>query len=309
MPTCFFNRAKGILEPEIILGGRMMRIAYASPCRKFLSWPLFGTALCSRLLGWYANRGISRGRIAGTIAELKMDMSDFEVPEGGFRCFNEFFARKLKPGARPFATEGLCSPADCRLLVYPELREDICIPVKGAEFSVTELLFGLNKPEPTGTAEDERWDLAKDFKDGSLCVFRLCPSDYHRFHFPDDGKLLENWRIPGRYDSVHPMALEQKIKVFTSNVRQVSMLELAEFGLAAYVEVGAFGVASIHQTFEGDAFRRGDEKGYFDFGGSTVIMVFRKSALHYDDDLLEHSANGIECLVKAGEHIGTACKS
>lgn len=86
------------------------------------------------------------------------------------------------------------------------------------------------------------------------------------------------------------------------------MLELAHGGLAAYVEVGAFGVASIHQTFDGKEFRRGDEKGYFDFGGSTVIMVFPKSAVEYDKDLLEHSANGVECLVRAGEHIGYFCR-
>ncbi|MBQ7650785.1 MAG: phosphatidylserine decarboxylase [Victivallales bacterium] len=308
MPTCFYNRAKGELEPEIILGGRMMRLAYASPCRKFLSWPLFGTAICSRLLGWYANRSFSKGRIDSTIRELKIDMADFEVPDGGFKCFNDFFARRLKPGARPFATDGLCSPADCRLTVYPELHEDSCIPVKGAEFSVTELLFGLNPPPKTGTSEDDRWDLAKEFKGGSLCVFRLCPSDYHRFHFPDDGKVIDSWRIPGRYDSVHPIALEQRIKVFTSNVRQVSMLELAKFGLAAYVEVGAFGVASIHSTFDGKEFSRGDEKGYFDFGGSTVIMVFGKGAVKYDKDLLEQSANGVECLIRAGEHIGNFCR-
>ena len=308
MTTFFYNRAKGELEPEIILGGRMMRIAYASPCHSFLNWPLFGTALCSRLLGWYASSSLSKGRIDSTIEELKIDMADYVVPDGGFKCFNDFFARKLKPGARPFAKDGLCSPADCRLTVYPELHEDTCIPVKGAEFSITELLFGLNRPEPTGTAEDDRWDLAKEFKGGSLCVFRLCPSDYHRFHFPDDGTLLDSWRIPGRYDSVHPIALEQKIKVFTSNVRQVSMLELAGFGRTAYVEVGAFGVGSIHNTFEGNEFHRGDEKGYFDFGGSTVIMVFTKSAVEYDGDLLEHSANGEECLIRAGEHIGRSCK-
>ncbi|MBO4345230.1 MAG: phosphatidylserine decarboxylase [Victivallales bacterium] len=306
MATSFYNRAKGTLEPEIVLGGRLMRIAYATPCRKILSWPLFGTALFSRLLGWYASRGISRGRIASTISELKMDMADFEVPEGGFRTFNEFFARRVKKGARPFAASGLCSPADCRLLVYPELQDDTCIPVKGADFSVTELLFGLKRPDATGTPDDERWDLAKEFRGGSLCVFRLCPSDYHRFHFPDDGKMLDSWRIPGAYHSVHPMALEQMIRVFTSNVRQVSMLELAEFGLSAFVEVGAFGVASIHQTFGGGEFHRGDEKGFFDFGGSTVIMVFRKGTVEYDGDLLEHSANGVESLVKAGEHIGSA---
>ncbi len=289
-PTTFYNRSEKREQTELILGDKMLRLAYSTPARHVLSWPLFGTALFSRLLGWYANRSFSKGRIARTIEELQMDMSDYAIPEGGFRCFNEFFARKLKPGARPFAPEGLCSPADCRLLVYPKLEDGVCIPVKGAQFTVAELL------------NDEQ--TAKLFKGGTLCVFRLCPSDYHRYHFPDDGRLLKSWRLPGKYHSVHPIALEQRIKVFTTNVRVVSLLELAHFGQAAYIEVGAFGVASITQSFNGSKFKRGDEKGYFTFGGSTIIMLFEPGKVTLDDDILERSAKGIECLVKAGEHIG-----
>ena len=289
-PTTFYNRAEKREQTELILGDRMLRLAYSTPARHVLSWPLFGTAFCSRLLGWYANRSFSKGRIGRTIEELQMDMSDYVVPEGGFRCFNEFFARKLKPGARPFAAEGLCSPADCRLLVYPTLEEGLCIPVKGAQFTVAELL------------DDEQ--TAQLFKGGTLCVFRLCPSDYHRYHFPDDGRLLKSWRLPGKYHSVHPIALEQRIKVFTTNVRVVSLLELAHFGRAAFIEVGAFGVGSINQTFTGTAFKRGDEKGYFTFGGSTIIMLFEPGRITLDKDIREHSAKGMECLVKAGEHIG-----
>ena len=289
-PTTFYNRAEKREQTELILGDKMLRLAYSTPARHVLSWPLFGTAFCSRLLGWYANRSFSKGRIGRTIEELQMDMSDYVVPEGGFRCFNEFFARKLKPGARPFAAEGLCSPADCRLLVYPALEEGLCIPVKGAQFTVAELL-----------ADDQAAQL---FKGGTLCVFRLCPSDYHRYHFPDDGQFLKSWRLPGKYHSVHPIALEQRIKVFTTNMRVVSLLELAHFGRAAFIEVGAFGVGSINQTFTGTAFKRGDEKGFFTFGGSTIIMLFEPGRITLDDDIREHSAKGVECLVKAGEHIG-----
>ena len=289
-PTTFYNRAEKREQTELILGDKMLRLAYSTPARHVLSWPLFGTALCSRLLGWYANRSFSKGRIGRTIEELQMDMSNYVVPEGGFRCFNEFFARRLKPGARPFAAEGLCSPADCRLLVYPALEEGLCIPVKGAQFTVAELL------------DDEQ--TAQHFKGGTLCVFRLCPSDYHRYHFPDDGRLLKSWRLPGKYHSVHPIALEQRIKVFTTNVRVVSLLELAHFGRAVFIEVGAFGVGSINQTFTGTAFKRGDEKGFFTFGGSTIIMLFEPGRITLDEDIREHSAKGMECLVKAGEHIG-----
>ena len=289
-PITFYNRERREMQRELILGDRMLRLAYSTPARHLLSWPLFGTALCSRLLGWYANRRFSRRRIDRTVRDLQMDLSDYEVPADGFACFNDFFARHLKPGARPFAPEGLASPADSRLLVYPKLDDGICIPVKGAQFTVEELL---------GNPDD-----VSSFKDGTLCIFRLCPIDYHRFHFPDDGKLIRHWRIPGKYHSVNPLALEQYIKVFTTNVREISILELARFGKTAFIEVGAFGVASITQTYRGTAFQRGDEKGFFTFGGSTIIMLFEAGRLTLDDDILKHSAKGIECLVKAGTHLG-----
>ena len=294
-PITFYNRSTREMQRELVLGDSLLRLAYSTPARHLLSWPLFGTALCSRLLGWYATRGLSKGRIERTVRELKMELADYEVPPQGFASFNEFFARRLKPGARPFAPKGLCSPADSRLLVYPKLEKGLCIPVKGASFTVEELL---------GSQEE-----AAPFEGGSLFVFRLCPSDYHRFHFPDDGTLLRHWRIPGKYHSVNPLALEQRIKVFTTNVREISILELAHFGKAAFIEVGAFGVASITQTHQGAAFKRGDEKGYFTFGGSTVIMIFGPGRLTIDSDILSHSDNGVECLVKAGEHVASSLES
>jgi len=288
--TYYYNRRAECLEQERVLGDGLLKLAYATPARYVLSWPLFWTSCCSRILGWAADRGFSRRRIQKTVESLGMDLSDYVIPEGGFASFNDFFARRVKPGARPFAPTGVCSPADCRLMVYPELQDGLCIPVKGASFTVAELL---------GDAA-----YADDFRGGSLCVFRLCPSDYHRYHFTDDGTLSATWKLPGRYYSVHPIALEKRIRVFTTNVRQVSILELAKTGRTAFIEVGAFGVGSIRQTFAGNAFRRGDEKGYFTFGGSTVIMVFKKGAVAYDKDILEQSAKGVECLVKAGDHIG-----
>lgn len=294
-PIKFYNRRTGTLQEEIILGDSLLRLAYSTPARHVLSWPLFGTALMSRILGWYANRGFSKARIDKTIESLHMSMDDYVIPDGGFTCFNDFFARRLKPGARIFVSEGLPAPADSRLLVYPVLEDGMCIPVKGASFSVSELL------------RDD--GLASEFNSGSLAVFRLCPSDYHRYHFPDDGRLVKSWRIPGRYDSVSPLALEQMIRVFTSNVRQITLLELEHFGKAVYIEVGAFGVASITQTYKSHLFARGDEKGFFTFGGSTVILLLKKDAVKYDDDILEHSAQAVESLVRAGDKIADSLSS
>ncbi len=292
MPTVFYNRAKGAMEEERILGDSMLRLAYLSPIRGLLKWPLFCCAAFSRLMGWYCNRGISRRKIQSTIDSLQIDMEQFVVPENGFSNFNDFFARHVKPGMRPFAEDGLCSPADARLTVFPRLSKETCIPVKGASFTLSELL------------QDEA--LAREFENGSLAVFRLCPADYHRYHYPDSGTEKRHWRIPGGYHSVHPIALQQGIKVFTTNVREISLLNLEHFGDAAYIEVGAFGVASINQTHNEGAFARGEEKGYFTFGGSTIILIIKENAANYDSDILAQSEKGVETLVRAGEHIANA---
>ena len=108
------------------------------------------------------------------------------------------------------------------------------------------------------------------------------------------------------YNSVNPLALNQNLNVFTTNYREVSLLDLANFGQTIFIEVGAFAVASITQTNDGPVFMRGEEKGYFSFGGSTIIMVFQKDHVFFDDDILQHTAQNIETLIKAGEHIATS---
>lgn len=305
MATVFFNRATRCDETERILGNHFMRFAYQSPMNGMLRWPLFGTAFCSRLLGMYADMGISRIHIGPIMKKLGIELADFVVPEGGFKCFNDFFARKLQPGARNITPSGLASPADCRLNIYPKLEDDTCISVKGRAFTVSRLLFGkYGFGVPLN--QEEREALLDCFKGGSLCVFRLCPTDYHRYHFPDDGKVTWKWSFSGRYHSVHPIAIARNIRVFTKNVRHVSILDLNSFGTAAFIEVGAFGVGSIIDTFDGRNFKRGDEKGYFKFGGSTIIMIFQPGVIKYDEDLLSHSISGVESLIRMGEHVGVS---
>lgn len=178
------------------------------------------------------------------------------------------------------------------MLVYPQLSGDCCVPVKGSRFTVAELLGA------------EGADLVEEFTGGSLCICRLCPADYHRYHFPADGELLKTWRLRGKYHSVHPLALQRGLRIFSENVRQVSLLELKDFGKAAFIEVGAFGVASIQQTFQGTAFHRGEEKGFFAFGGSTIILIFPAGNVEFSADLVGKSGENMECLVRMGEEIG-----
>jgi phosphatidylserine decarboxylase len=289
-----YDRRSGETFHEKVLGDGLMRLAYSRPLRWASDFVLFRNYLVSCLLGWYADRRFSRRRIRSTITELGIDESEFLRPASEFRTFNEFFTRRLKPAARPFDPDAakLCSPTDCRLLVFPNLPKGRCVPVKGRPFTVAGL-FG----HPNATR-------AEAFAGGSLAICRLCPADYHRYHYPAEGKALDAWEIDGRLHSVNPLALALNLPIFDQNRRVVNLLALARFGPVAFVEVGAFGVAGIVQTHQEEEFARGQEKGYFRFGGSTVVLVFRPDAAVFDRDLVEHSAQGIETLVRCGETIG-----
>jgi phosphatidylserine decarboxylase len=287
------NRRTGEIVVEEVLGGGLLALAYQSRLSPFLRAMLLRTGAISRLLGWFSDTKWSRRKIDGIVEQLSIDMEDFEVPDGGYRTFNQWFTRRLKPNVRPFDPdpEVLVSPADCRLTVIPELHETTVIPVKGAQFSVENLL----KTTP---------DRVENFRGGAVMVFRLCPVDYHRYHFPADGQVLGSHEISGRYESVNPIAIAANIPVFTENRRVVTHLELGSFGPTAFVEVGAFGVGGIVDTHGGGTFEKMEEKGYFRYGASTLVLVFEPNRLKIDKDLIEHSAAGMEILVQAGETLG-----
>jgi len=214
-----------------------------------------------------------------------------------YKTFNEFFFRKLKPEARPIAEPGnnrrAVSGADCRCMVFPEVQKATEIWIKGKNFSLAGLL-----------ADPE---LAKRFEGGSMIIFRLAPQDYHRFHLPISGVVKSRKPIDGEYYTVSPMAVRTDVDVFTMNKRVVSLLESPDFGTCAFVSVGATCVASIHFTKEvGQSFNKGDEYGYFAFGGSTCIALFEKGKIKFDDDLVKHSEKPIETYIKMGEGIGVA---
>jgi len=283
----FYRRASAAKEEEIILGSSLMRWAYHNAVGKSLAAILFRHAWPSRLLGWLANRRISRRQIAAVIRDLNIDPTEFAQPVESYATFNAFFHRRLKPGARPFApqSEEIASPADGRVLVYPHLQQGTAFPVKGKSFTVDAL---LGRP-------------ATEYHHGSLAVIRLCPADYHRFHFPSDGRIIEQRRIKGHYHSVNPLVLALGIDVFCQNERQLAIIENDHLGRYAYIEIGAFAVASIVQTYQGPLVHKGEEKGYFQYGGSTIVLVFSPGGIEFAEDLVAHSDEGVETFIKAGE--------
>lgn len=225
-------------------------------------------------------------------------MAEVKYPLEHFKTFNEFFIRELKPGVRPIASiecddVAVCA-ADCRLMAFRNVEDSLRFWVKGRKFSIQGLL-GNEIP-------------SSDFMDGSMVIFRLAPQDYHRFHVPVSGTVEKFVDIPGCLYTVNPIAVNSKYcNVFTENKRAVSIISTKEFGKVAFVAIGATMVGSITFTKkQGDYVRKGDEFGYFSFGGSTVICVFQKDKIEIDDDLLANSARSLETLVTVGMTLGVA---
>jgi phosphatidylserine decarboxylase len=234
----------------------------------------------------------SRSRIAPFVAQFKIDMAEAE--QADFACFNDFFYRKLKPGARPYPADPsrFGSPGDGKLLVYPALDADVAVPIKGTACSPAALLASAAEAAP--------------FAGGAAFVLRLAPPDYHRVHFPAAGEAGPPRVIPGGYDSVNPIALARVPDLFCRNKRTATIIETAQFGRMAYIEVGAITIGTIMQTHAPGPVARGQEKGYFRYGGSTIVCLFEPGALTFDPDLVADSATGLEVKVRAGEAIG-AC--
>jgi len=286
----YYDRKTGDLCRENVMGDASIKWAYQAFSGKIFSHFLFGSSLLSRMLGWYFDSSLSKRKIAPAIQDLKIDTNEFAKPQEEFESFNDFFTRSLADGSRPFSGDesDFSSPADGRILVYNHIGSDSKVQVKGIEDSLHNLF-------------DRELD---DFNGGKVAVIRLCPADYHRYHFPCSGNVIEQIKVDGKYHSVNPIALDAKEQIFCMNKRAYTIIDTEQFGRLAYMEVGAFGVAGIHQTFTGTKVEKMEEKGYFDFGGSTIVLIFQKDAIKFDDDLCENSSKGIETLVKAGETIG-----
>lgn len=217
-------------------------------------------------------------------------MEVFEERE--FVSFNDFFTRKFRPDARFFAKDQNTLPAfaEGRYLAFEKSDDIKTYPVKGVEISLSSLFN--NEP------------LAKLFSGGPLFIARLCPTDYHRFHYPDEGMTQDHYRVSGPLHSVNPLALLVKPDILVTNERVVSILQTKNFGRLAYIEVGATCVGHIVQSHSLEKpFCRGDEKGYFLFGGSTVILLGEPGRWNPDGDLLEQTKAGRETLVLLGEKI------
>jgi len=288
-----YNRRTKEYEIEKVPGGRIINHLYGNITGKIGLEALIKRKLYSVLVGRICDSSFSRYKIKSFIDKYKIDMRECEQSLEKFKNFNEFFARKLKAEARPFDLRPhmLLSPGDGRLQAWQDIRADKMVQVKGSYYSLADLLL------------DE--ELAGQYDGGTCILLRLCPTDYHRFHFIDEGICTPAKRIKGFYYSVNPSALKSIPELFCRNKREYSIFHSDNFGDVLYVEVGATFVGSIVQTYApNERVKRGQEKGYFKFGGSTLILLLKKGFSIIDDDILNVTESGYETKVYAGETIG-----
>ncbi len=296
-PIRFVELDSGVVQEERVYGGGWIKALYGTLLGRAIS-ALIAAPPFSRLYGWFQDRPASKRKVQPFIEKFGIQMTDF-LPEEGrtaedpYSTFNQFFTRRVTETARPFAQgEDFPAPCDARYFAYASLNDDVSIPVKGSFFKASALL------------NHEKWNDV--FDQGPGFIARLCPVDYHRFHFPDTGRVLDSWRIPGALHSVNPWALAFREDIFMINEREVTILETEHFGKLAYVEVGATCVGKIQQTHQGESFERGDEKGMFLFGGSTVIVLGEPGKWEIDERILGHSGEGVEAYLKMGQPLGRA---
>lgn len=291
MEIRYFNREKNRVEIEKVYGELAIRWLYDSTLGRFAA-SLLVLPWVSKLYGCLQNMRWSRRKIQPFIQDFEIPMEEFV--EENYKSFNQFFIRKFKPGMRPFDERSSVMPAFCeaRYFGHDKIDESTTIPVKGSYLRAQDLLAS------------EKW--GSFFHEGPFLVARLCPVDYHCFHFPDSGKVLESYRVPGILHSVNPLALEKRPDLFIVNERQVSILETEHLGKLAYIEVGAICVGKIQQTYTGPEFKRGDQKGHFLFGGSTVIVLGEKGKWSPSEDILENTKKSQEVYIKLGQEVARA---
>lgn len=297
-PIIYKDRVSGEKVVEKVYGGKALSFLYGDDMlSRIFGAPLLHLlskcSFFSSFVGFWQRRPFTKKKIQPFIDSYEVDLNEFEKTADDFDSFNDFFVRKLKPQSRPIddRQSSAIIPADGRYWFYSQISSANFFYIKGEKFNLNSLL------------DDE--ELAKHYQNGSMAIARLCPSDYHRFHFPCDCVPGESKLINGWLYSVNPVALKKDFDILTKNKRTLCELQSSVFGKILYMEIGATSVGSIHETYEPcQLYKKGAEKGYFSFGGSCLILIFEPNAIQFDADLLQASEEGFEIKCLMGQSMG-----
>ncbi len=292
-----YNRQTKEIEYENTYKVDGLAFLYKTELGKLLTKTILNKHIISSIYGKTVKSRKSVSQIDTFIKHYGINVAEIKRPLNSFKSFNDFFIRELVASARPIDLEPthLISPADSRLFAF-DLSVNTNLPVKGYWYSLHELI------------KDKK--LAKEYADGWCFIYRLAPADYHRYCYIDKGRQEKVKRLRGVLHSVHPIALRSTKSLLSKNYRELTILETENFGKVLHLEVGALLVGKIVQKNKhAHTFERGEEKGWFEFGGSTVIQLFKRGSIIPDADIVENSAKQIETLVKIGEKTGVKAGS
>jgi phosphatidylserine decarboxylase len=287
MSVQVYDRDRGTVYDEPQYGEKRLHFLYETTLGRILLGTIFARRWYSSLNAVFNRSRYSARKVEPLIRRFGVDMSDY--PGKTYTSYESFITRKIDPSKRPIAADpsALIAVADARLLTYP-ITDCGRIPIKQSSYTVTELLR-----DP---------DLAAAYKDGTCLVFRLLTHDYHRYCFADDGQVIRTRTINGKLHSVQPVSAK-RYSPLSENYRQYSVIDTLNFGMVVAVEIGALLVGRI-QNYEITTCRRGQEKGYFGLGGSTICLLLQSGAVKIDPDIAEYSREHIETKVNLGQKVG-----
>lgn len=266
---------------------RFLKSLYGSlPGRMMLK--LLTSRFVSRVGGLYMKSPFSALKIDSFIRKNNIKMKDYLPCK--YASYNDFFTRKIRKSRRPvdMAPDVLISPSDGKVSVF-KVTENLAVRIKNRRYTVKELF--------------RTEDFGREFAGGYLYVIRLTVDNYHRYCYADSGVKSDNCYLPGLFHTVNPVALES-VPVFHENAREYTVIESDNFGKMVQMEVGAMMVGKIVNFHGSRRVRRGQEKGFFEFGGSTIVLLV-KNTVKPDEDLIRNTKADIETIVKMGERIGS----
>lgn len=213
-----------------------------------------------------------------------------EYRKVNYRSFNDFFTREVEYGYRSFTNNynNLPSPCDGKLSAY-QINYDSVFKIKNSVYDINDMLLDN--------------ELAEEFINGTCLIFRLTPDDYHRYCFIDDGVILSHKIISGVFHTVQPI-VHERYKVFSKNSREYTVMQTKNFDKVIQMEVGALFVGKISNRIIDGSFVRAEAKGMFEFGGSTIILLFKKNTVLVDENIYKNTLADKETVVKLGEKIG-----
>ncbi len=244
--------------------------------------------IISKTAGKYMDSPFSKPLIKSFIENNNIDTSQYIMKN--FSSYNEFFTRKIKPGKRPvdYNQKHLISPCDSKMTAYKIKRNSI-FKIKNSLYRISDIL--------------KNEFLARRYEGGYCLIYRLEVDDYHRYCYIDDGIKTDNIFILGELHTVNPVALK-KYNIYKRNCREYTIMHTDNFGDVVQIEFGAMMVGRICNYHGEYNFIKGEEKGMFKFGGSTIVQLFEKDRIRPDSDILRNTRDGFETVVHYGEKVG-----